>query len=394
MACGCCGPKTCKCKVSNNANDENQSFTNYNFSYINNMQNAPWIHMDYPKPLFNQIYDQNNNQYVAANAVYDKDGKIIFEGDYSYYTRNGLPAVSSYGGWAVKDYNGDNSVFVGKVYDPIPLTVFALEEKQDINEKECQLWIKFRNVTFDNQQPVLSDWGNEILLHSTKWDTPANSEFIIDLPSFYFNGPNKVELKFQCINPCQIANLYENSVTLNISGQADWITESQITYPLDPCKSYGSFNGISTADQTCMDPVMFPKIEVNNKSSKIALFSSFCSYYGPSLHFWFSPVGDGLCNESPSPCIPNFTFGNSFGGYIKNADGTTSCGSIFNVIGDSYFFIDVFNSTLIDKNNAIFKGTWTNGEQNVTMTYDCQKQKYYVTPYWKYKEGTIEAISS
>lgn len=417
MPCNCCTPGGCKCRVpKNDPNAEVPSFDTYPFSYNMLYKLAPWVHRKYPKPMSTLtwlplINPGNYPQYVADNATFDADGKLYWGGDIGYQnqSRNGTPAT--YGtvgsspsgevitGYVVEDWDGDSSAWLGTPGGVNPahaLSIFSLEEKQDNVKRECQLWAKFTKATpFQDENGVyyynIQEWSEPEIIHSIKWDEPIGPMIIVDVPSKYFNGPDGVELRYFCTDPC--GGDTSNGSTWIITGQASYITESVIEHPLDYCKSYGSFEG--TANVKYVD-CNSPNFTVINKSEKLflSIYQS-CGYqYGFGLAF-FVPSVPGLCGEQPpEPCQnqyqnPYTCCGNTYGGYTQEADGTTSCWFFNSAPPGSHFGEDPFNRILVDSKTRIFNGMWYNYPKNWTLSYNCSTGQGTQTPSVEYNLGTV-----
>jgi len=398
MACNCCTPSGCKCKLSNAENAE--TFT---FSYSLYHRQAPWIHRKYPETMFSAVWDENYNAYLANNHII-KDGELVFYGDLSWnhQTRNGLESYFAevYGGYIVENYNGDNSPWAdgGFVFKPImPMTVFALEEKQDDIKRECQLWVKFRNITFDEDtNAIIGDWGELELLDSRKWNEPIGPQIeIIILGSKFNGGADKVELRYFCVNPCF---LFE-AKTFTVTGQASWITESVIELPLDYCKSYGKFDGnYQQTFKNCPDYYSAYAVSVNSKSEKIFVnFWNSCGYmYDFNVSFFIPSSDVGKCVLDPGPCQPVYNnnyscCGNIFGGYITNPDGTISCGNLYNSIYSTFQW-DPYNMVVVDEKTIIYYGVWQTGTDDYKNEYDCMTQKTKSSAYETWSFGSVTVI--
>lgn len=410
MACNCCKPGGCSCKMrTSDVNAEEPTFTIYPFSYGFNYKMAPWINRPYPEPIFMATWNRKFNQYLGSNHVLDNvTGRIRFQGDMSMSTtRPGLTAGQGLGGWLVEDGNGDNSGPWKQ--PPIPSqyrgsTVFALEEKQDSAQRKCQLWAKFKRFT-----PVLDEngifvrweegpWGELELLHSMSWDEPFQAQLIISISGDHFNGPTSVELRYQCINPCFVFNnTNDGGVALStweFTGQADWVTESTAQFPLDPCKSYGSYDGNVTWNYiNCNGSI---NTTTNNRSRKVFLnaYQSCGFQYGFSATF--AGYGGGFCQEVEQPCDPPYNdqyycCGNLYGGYTTQPDGTESCGLLSEIVPWSTYVDDIWNREVIDSKTVRFNGIFMNAVLNRTYTTDCSTYIPDVDPSYEYKLGTILA---
>ena len=411
MACNCCKPGGCSCKMrTSDANAEEPTFAIYPFSYNFNYKMYPWINRDYPEPMFMATWDSKTGSYLASNHV-KINGQLRYYGGLSTYSRKGLPAYGANGGYYVEDGNGDES---GPYTDPPSnviaraLTVFVLEEKQDAVKRECQLWAKFKRLTpiFDangNYTGLLDGpYGELELLHSMSWDEPFQAQLIIEISGDHFNGPTSVELKYQCADACIVFNNTNGGSspfwTWEVTGQADWVTESTIEFPLDYCKSYGSYDGtVSFTYKNCNPLGGLVDNTTNNRSKKIhvATYSS-CGYnYGFSLTFL--GYGGGLCQEVPLPCNPGpnnpnyYCCGNVFGGYVMQPDGTESCGYMSQITPFSSYSDDIYNRDLIDSKTVRFNGTFMNAVTKYTQSYDCATGTSQTDPTYEYKPGTILA---
>lgn len=397
MACSCCGPIGCKCKILNDPNAETESFTTYPFSYSFYYHMGPWIHRKYPEPLFEGMWDFNNGIHVGSNVVYYPDGRVKFSGDTSGYSRKGIPAGQAYGGWLVEDSNGDTSEYwrTGQSVSN-SFTIFYLEEKQDAVNRECQLWIKFKKSIGYNVYTgwQISDFYGEKMIHSIKWNEPFESEIIVEIPGTDFNGPDSVEIKYFCIDPCNLINNPTIS-TWTLSGQADWITESEVQFPLDYCKSYGKYNGIvEFINENCSTP----SSKTNNKAEKVFFTSYVSCGYQYGFVCTFTGAAGFQCEAPLGPCVPQNYYppdpykccGNIFGGYTKQPDGTVVCGYLSQIIPWSSYVDDPYNRHIINGKTVQFNGVWQNNPENYKQTYNCSTLKSFTTPYVLYKSGTVQ----
>ena len=412
MACNCCKPGGCSCKMrTTDVNAEEPTFTIYPFSYNFNYKMTPWIHRDYPEPIFMATWNRKLAIYLGSNHVLDNvTGAVKFQGDFSYISRPGAAAYFGLGGWAVEDGNGDNS---GPYRTTPPgnvpakgLTVFALEEKQNSAQRKCQLWAKFKRFT-----PILDQngnftgyqegpWGELELLHSMSWDEPFQAQLIIEISGDHFNGPTSVELRFHCVDACFLFNNANNGgVTLStwiISGQADWVTESTVEFPLDPCKSYGTYDGNVTFAYTDCGQTGLVTIKTNNRSKKV-FFSAYSSCgYGYGFSCTFFGYGGGLCQEVEQPCNtpyndPYYCCGNVYGGYTTQADGTETCYFLSQITPWSSYVDDIHNRELIDSKTVIFNGVFQNAPKEYVQTYNCSTRIQDTDPSVIYKAGSILA---
>jgi hypothetical protein len=418
MACNCCTPGGCKCRVpKNDPNAEVPSFDTYPFSYNMGYKIAPWIHRKYPKPMSTLtwlplISPGNSPQYIADNATFKENGDLYWAGDIGWQaqSRSGTPAGygsvtsglsgSVFSGYLVEDWDGDSSAWLGAPGGVNPahvISIFSLEEKQDNVKRECQLWAKFTKATlFQDEENGLyyynvQDWSEPEIIHSVKWDEPTGPMIIVDVPSKYFNGPDGVELRYFCTDPCGAETT--DGTTWIINGQASYITESVIEFPLDYCKSYGK--GETTTKVEYVD-CGIASFTVINKSEKLflSLYQS-CGYqYGFGLSF-FNPTVPGFCGvQPPEPCQdqyqnPYTCCGNTWGGYTQEADGTTSCSYFHSLPPGCYFQEDHYNRQLIDSKTVILNGIWTNYPDSWTLSYNCSTMKGTQDTSVEYKLGTV-----
>jgi len=394
MACNCCTPGGCKCKLSNAENAVVYSFT-YNFTY----KTLPWIHRRYPEPIFEATWREDLNRYVASNAdavLTNPSNPLDFYGDISNYSRRGMPAYISsfFGGYVVEDYDGNNSAtYMGRTNAPIPnLTVFALEEKQDLVKRECQLWVKFKKWSYNSTMNVWEDgpWSELELLHFVKWDIPAGPETIVSIPGERFSGPDSVELRFFCVDPCSIT-----PGTYVVSGQADWVTRSIIQFPIPliNCISYGSYDGtVSFIYKNCDN--RYVSETVNNKATKIlVMINPQCGYLYP-FTMGFTGLYGNMCGDAPPSWCANDPdnlncCGNILGGYRRNPDGTIFCGPLHQISPFCTYYDDPHNRHLIDEKTAVFNGYWNNAPTTYFSEYDCATQMSRSSPNEIYKAGTV-----
>lgn len=401
MACNCCGPTGCKCKFLDDPNSEVPSYTTNTFSYNFNYKMAPWVHRDYPEPMFMTTWDAESGSYLASNHI-KKDGKLLYYGDFSNYSRKGIPLIGGNGYYTIEDGNGDNSIrFTTIDNPPQDMTAFTLEEKQDAIKKECQLWVKFKRITnFINNNGLWDQqegpWSEEEMLHSIKWNEPAPAQFIVTIPGNRFNGPTSVELKYTCFNPCIYS--VNNYANWEISGQADWVNTSTIEFPLDRCKSYGKFNGTVEFRQTNCNNQPGVVVTKTNNRSKMIFFDSYssCGYqYGFHCSF-FGINNGGNCLGVPEPCVipfndPWYCCGNIFGGYTIQPDGTEVCGRMSQIGPYSFYTDDPYNREIINGKTVKFNGTWANAPEKYVSIFDCSTGIQNVDPTTIYKAGTIVA---
>jgi len=410
MPCNCCTPGGCKCRVpKNDPNAEVESFDTYPFSYNMGYQVGPWIHRKYPKPMSSLRWDKPSNQYLADNATFEADGKLYWAGDIGWQnqTRSGTPAGygsltsspsgSVFSGYLVEDWDGDSSAWLGAPGGTVPahvMSIFSLEEKQDNVKRECQLWAKFTKATlFQDENGYyyynIADWSEPEIIHSAKWDEPIGPMIIVDVPSKYFNGPDGVELRYFCTDPCGADTT--DGTTWIINGQASYITESVIEFPLDICKSYGK--GETTVNfqfPNCPNNMSFTVI---NKSEKMFVsISQSCGYqYGFGISFFYTGYP---CQRPPDDCVPlymnaYYCCDNLWGGYITQPDGTITCDTHWQVPPGSYFGEDRYNRVLIDSKTAIFNGVWTNYPSSYTFFQDCTTFEFWQDPTIEYKIGSV-----
>jgi hypothetical protein len=384
----------------NDPNAEVESFDTYPFSYNMYYQVNPWIHRKYPKPMTSTRWDKPSNQFLADNATFDADGKLYWYGDIGWQnnTRSGTPANAATGlssGWVVEDWDGDSSAWLGAPGGVTPthvLSIFDLEEKQDNVKRECQLWAKFRKATLRLENGLyyydLTEWTEPEIIHSAKWDEPIGPMIIVDVPSKYFNGPDGVELRYFCTDPCGADTT--DGTTWTINGQASYITESVIEFPLDLCKSYGK--GETTVNfqlPNCPQP----SFTVINKSEKMFISTSqSCGYqYGFGVSFFYTGY---LCERPSDVCVPLYNnpyycCDNLFGGYTTQPDGTITCGPHHQIPPGSYFGEDRYNRVLIDSKTAIFNGVWTNYPASYTYFFDCRTFEFWQDAPQEYKIGSV-----
>lgn len=412
MACNCCGPQRCKCQLeTSEPNAEQPTFEKHDFSY--SLIYPPWIERDYPEPFFMSTWDREFG-YLGSNHI-KKDGVLVYNGDISYYTRKGGIAANTavFNEWQVPNGNGDTSGPYKTPPIPYPLesgTIFALEEKQDDVKKECQLWAKFRKYRtvldpFGNQIVEYDPWGELELLHSTKWSEPAPAQIDVEISGDHFTGPKRVILRYYCVDPCivwGVGNLGGAPIsgTWEFTGQADWVTETTVEFPLDVCKSYGSYDGNLTYNHINCNggPLVVDKI--NNKSTKIFFQASpSCGYLGNGYSYYafnlsFFGIAGGLCEEVPLPCVnppfePFYCCGNVYGAYVTQPDGTVTCANINAISIYSTYFDDPYNRELIDSKTVKLNGTWNNSPTTYVENFNCETSKIDKDPNSEIKVGTI-----
>ena len=399
MPCNCCTPGGCKCRVpKNDPNAEVESFETSSFTYSTFYLLAPWVHRKYPKPKTSLEWIDDQYLWVADNATYDADGKVIWIGDggWAGYTRSGVPANPYEGGWVVQNFDGDNSPWYGVVpmlEQPfITDTHFILEEKQDNIKRECQLWVRFRKtLEFVVDGSSFTPWSEEIMIHSIKWDEPTGAMFDVEVPIEYFSGPDKVTIRFFCIDPCQVGTLTANGATWIVNGQASFITESVIEFPLDYCKSYGKGDSIANIDY--VNCGWYIPYTVHNKSEKMFFSYYFSCGYQNGFGITFTPFVN-QCETTAEPCIPIYNnpyycCGNIGGGYKTQPDGTISCGGFEALVPQSYFEEDRYNRILVDSKTVIFNGLWTNSPIVWTLYQNCLTGTGLISASEEFVLGTV-----
>ena len=410
MACGCCKTSSgCRCMIPGGGDGGTTPNPNmvFPFTYTFTYKMSPWINRTYPEPIFMAKWDRKIMQFLASNHVIDNvTGRLKYQGNISFASsRRGQPAGRdrTFGGWYIEDGDGDYSGPYRKTppgnVPPLAATVFELEEKQDVDKRECQLWVKFKRIT-----PILDQngnqtgyeqgpWGELELLHSMSWDAFFPAQLIIEIPGDRFNGPNSVELRYHCIGACDAVQFS----SLEVTGQAGWVNKSTIEFPLNYCKSYGSYDGNFTYSyKNCNGQGGLFDTITNNRSKNIYVTSQRSCGYNYGFTITFFGYGGSLCQGVPLPCNPPYNdlyycCGNVYGGYTKQPDGTESCSYHNGITVWSSYYDDVHNRDLIDSKTVIYHGVFMNAVENCTRTYDCATYRGEADPSWEYKLGSVVA---
>ena len=401
MACSCCSTGGCKCQLSSNS--PANGFTFFSSPTV-------WIHRRYPEPIFEATWREDLNRYIASNAdegLTNPSDPFDFYGDISYYSRRGMYASYNnyFGGYVVDDYDGNNSAtYMGRTNAPIPdVTVFVLEERQDVVKKECQLWIKFKKSSYDPAMNVWvdEDWSEFELLSFVKWNVPAGPQKIVTIPGERFNGPDYVELRYNCVDPCTI--IREKYV---ITGQADYVTRSVIPFPQDLCLGYGSFEGTVDFRYKNCDSRYIPMKTTNRATKLILLENNQCAnVYGGNyvisagMQLTISGVYGSVCGAPPQSsnnCVgePEFSknvncCGNIMGMYYTYPDGTEVCQELNQVMPGCIYNNDPYNTVIVNETTVIFNGVWDINPVEYFHEYDCLTQKSRTSPNMLHKAGTV-----